>query len=324
MESKLPIIAKEILKGKRIALAGHTSPDGDSLGSILALALGLKQLGKEVFPLIQEEVPSKYQFMPGAQLLHRQPPEDIDMFITVDCGDEERLGDLKDFLKENIIIFNIDHHQGNTSFGDFNFHDANASATGELIYDLLKVLGVSINYEIALNLYTAIVTDTGSFNFANTTQKAHNIAGEMINLGIDPAFVAETVFRVKPLCELRLIGMALSELQVSKNGKYAWVSIPIDWFDETGCPVEASEGIVNYPRYLPGVQVGLVFREKEREVISVSFRSQENIDVSKLARNFGGGGHKQAAGCIIHGSLDMVKAKVLAEVEKLTQGMVEG
>lgn len=321
MKNDLPEIVRRLLEAKNICIIGHSSPDGDSLGSVLSLTIALKQLGKQAIPLCMDGVPDKYLFLPEVSHLRKEyPQEAIDILIFLDCSDPTRAGEnIEELISRSGQVINIDHHQDNQLFGHLNLHDENAAATGELVYALLQELNIKWELSIAINLYTSIVTDTGSFAYSSTTAHTLRIASFLLEIGVNPAEVSEYAFQMKPYCELKLMGKALDSLHISENGYFAWVSLPIQWFKDTGCSLESMEGIVNFARYIPGVEVGVAFKEVGEKNIKVSLRSSPKVDVSKIAALFGGGGHRQAAGCTIKADLSSAESQVIGAIEAIFQ-----
>lgn len=310
----LKIISDIIKKSENIIICGHAMPDGDSVGSTVAMGLAVKMMGKSVTVISSDTVPKSYEFLPGVKdvVSLKDFSKACDLAIILDCTDLYRGGDeLAELLKNVTTIINIDHHVSNNNFGHYNFVDPAAAATGELVYRLVKVLGLNVTADIAMNLYTAIAMDTGSFRYDNTTADTHKIAAELISTGINVAWINEHLFEHKEIITLKLLGRALAGIRLSPCGRVAWISVPFSIMEEMGARDEHTDGIVNYPRTAEGVEIGLLFREIEPGKIKVGFRSKETADVNKLAANFGGGGHPRAAGCLIKGNLAEVEAKVV-------------
>ncbi len=314
-------IVKEIKEGQRFLVASHKSPEGDAIGSSLALTIALKNLGKAVTIYNQDGVPKLLQFLPRAKEISREFPRDttFDCAFIVDCGDLQLLGEKFTRTKGIKKIINIDHHSTNNGFGDLQFIDPGASATGELIYHLLKKIPAEITQEIATNIYTAILTDTGSFHYHNTTAEGLRIASEMIEQGAEPEKIARELYETQPLAYLQLLALVLNTLEVTHEGKVVSLTVLREMFQQTGTSKEATEGFVSYPCTIEGVSIALLFREISEGKFKISFRARKNIDVSLLAQEFGGGGHQKAAGCTIEGTLPEVKNTVLQVVGKHLQ-----
>jgi phosphoesterase RecJ-like protein len=212
---------------------------------------------------------------------------------------------------------NIDHHKGNGRFGDFNWVDEEASSTGEMIYRLLfEGMGLPLNQEAAISLYTAILTDTGCFRFSNTTPQALRIAGSLLEMGLAPEKIASQLYEQRGLGQLHVLGELLSGLQVTQNGKIAWGLITQEMLDRAKISLLETEGFVNYPRSVKGVEVAVIFKEAGSRRYRVSLRSKGGVDVGRVASAFSGGGHHNAAGCTVSGDLDEVRDRVLDEIER--------
>lgn len=308
-----------ILKGQEFLVTTHLNPDGDAVGSLLGLSLALQFLGKEVKLICPHPVPSIYQFLPGTEFV--QSPKTLEkksfeVGIILDCTELERTGkDLVPVLKLCKNLVNIDHHVSNKIFGTVNFVDPEAAATGELICEILETIKVPISPEVASNLYVALLTDTGSFQFTNTTPRSHRTAARLLEYGAAQEQIQQFIFEHRSLTSLNLLEKSLSTLSISKNRKVAWMTIPQKFFLDVGGKIEDCEGFINYPKSLAGVEVGILFKELDSNEIKVSFRSKNFVDVNRLATFFGGGGHERAAGCTIWGHLKEVESKVVKITE---------
>jgi phosphoesterase RecJ-like protein len=299
-------------------LTGHVNPDGDCLGSVIALGLALEDMGKKVKWVSEGTLPAMYSILPGADRFCRPPlqvPEHI-IVIALDCAIPGRL-----VLANDINVdLNIDHHCSNSMFGRINIVDPEASATGEMVYNLIKALDRPITPRIALALYIAIATDTGFFRYSNTRPSSLHIAGELAEIGgLDMGQVAEIVHERKKYGTLKLLGKVLERMQLEVDGKVAWIEITQAQLERFKTDLDETEGFVNYCRQVDGAQIGVLFRETEHNDVRVSIRSNSNWDVSKLAAHFGGGGHPRAAGCILTDSLPVARRKFLAYTAKWMQ-----
>lgn len=313
------ISLKNILDTKNIYLVvSHDSPDGDAIGSVLAFGKALENLNKEYRVYIGDNIPDKYSFLSGAdKIITSEDNIDITPQVTLalDCGDVNRLKLEKDIFLNFII--NIDHHVSNNYFGHINIVDSKACATGEVLYDLFIDLGIQIDIDIASALYTAILTDTGCFRFSNTTPNSHIIASELIKKGINTQKITREIYEKRSIENLKILGKALDNLQVSENGKYAWSFITREMISNANAKDSDIEGIINYIREIKGVEVGILLKETANSTVKVGLRSNEFIDVSELANYFSGGGHKRAAGCEISGSIDEVADLVFGKIENI-------
>lgn len=296
-------------------VTSHISPDGDSIGSLLAMTHVLLDFGKKVTPVVNDDIPEKYKFLPGSNLIIKENTDFYDAIICLDSGDEERLGFKKSLKEYGSKIINIDHHKSNTFFGDFNIIDSSASSVGEILYRLLENK-VAINYNIALNIYTSIITDTGSVKYSNTTPLTLKILAELVAKGIKPDFVSRHVFEKRSLSSIELLKLALDTLEISAEGKLASLYITQDMIKTTGAKDEDTDGIINYPREIEGVEVAVLFKEYEESLIKVGFRSNDWVDVGEIAEKFNGGGHLRAAGCTLKQTLPKSREIVLNTIKK--------
>ncbi len=303
-------------KGNNFLLASHLNPDGDAVGSLLGLGLTLRELGKNVTITCPHPVSRTFSFLPGYELI--QEPGNLnssafDVGVVLDCTEVERTGkEIEGLLNNCNTLLNIDHHVSNTNFGNLNLVDTDAAATGELIFEILEDMGVSITPEIATNLYVAIVTDTGSFQHQNTTARCHRNAASLLQFGAAHSRAYQLLYEERSLKSLRLLEKCLRTLSVSEDGLVAWMAVPQKYLIETGCGIEECEDLVNYPKSISGVEVGILFKQVSNNEVKVSFRSKNYVDVNSLAASFGGGGHERAAGCTVHGTLKDVERRVLA------------
>jgi phosphoesterase RecJ-like protein len=312
--NSLEEIADVLSKCKKVVMCGHSIPDGDSVGSVLAMKYLLSGIGVECYLPAEHGFPALFRFLPGAEdtLKINNLPKSYDAAVILDCTDLGRLGDdLEKFIRMSSKIINIDHHVSNHQFGQYNYVDSNASATGEIVFELVKLLDQPLTREIAENIYSAIVMDTGSYRYENTTDKTHRITAELVKTGIDVAGINRNLFEKKDVISLKILGYALNVLSTSDDKKVAWVTLPYKEMHEMGVRDEHAEGIINYPRMLQGVEVGLLFREITPDRFKVGFRSNSLVDVNKLASVFGGGGHPRASGCLIEGCRQQVEKKVI-------------
>lgn len=318
-EISLSEAAELIQQAGRMCFFLHVSPDGDSIGSTLGVYHALRAAGKDVVLPLVEPIPRVYRFLPGwdtAFTPWQQVQGPFDLAVFLDCGDRSRVGDAEPLVQMARATLNIDHHQTNTIYGDYNHLDYSAAALGEVAYRLLRTLGLPFTREIATCIYTAIVTDTGSFKYESVTAETHRIAAELLACGVRPYDVAAAVFENETAPSLRLLARALGTLQV--EGKLAWVHVDQAMLRETGALDEDTEGIVNYARAVNGVEVGCFFRETANGGVKVSLRSRGHVDVGAVAVSLGGGGHARAAGITLPGvALAEAMDRVLAAVRPL-------
>ncbi len=310
-------IAKEIKQHNSYLLVGHAIPDGDCIGSLSGLYQGLEALGKEVRIMLQNPAPVIYGYLPGVEII--ESPEMLGAFngivIFVDCSDEERVGEqARKVLTGRQFSINLDHHQGNSLFAEYNYVDEQAAAAAEIVYHLLRELKVDITAGIASGIFAGIVMDTGSFLNGNTTSESMRIAADLIALGADVNQARINLFESKTWPEILLLRICLQYLEISEDGKIAWITLPYEDLAMIGATAFFPEGLINYARMIEGVEVGLLFRETEPGQVKIGFRSKMNVNVAAIAGHFGGGGHKQAAGARQQGKLDEVKTRVIQSV----------
>ena len=313
-----------IKKGRRFLITAHVNLEGDALGSQLAMKELLTGMGKEAFILDSDPVPEHYRFLPkAAEVSDKFDKVGVfDTAVVLDCPTLNRTGKVRDVIKARAVpVINIDHHVSNEKFGDVNWVEPNASSAGEMVFRLFKETAVKMTKEVALSLYIAILTDTGSFNYDNTSSVTHEIAGELLGYGLDPALVSENVYERRSVEDINLLGLVLATIRVNKNGTVAYLEVTKDMLDKTGADLAKSEGLINFARSIDGVKVAVLFKEdqKDKNKINISFRSKGNgdvIDVNRIASIFGGGGHTKASGCVVTGKLEEVKKKVLDKIEK--------
>ncbi|AGB40678.1 exopolyphosphatase-like enzyme [Halobacteroides halobius DSM 5150] len=311
-------IKELILDYDKFLVTGHIGPDGDSIGSILALKLALEQLGKVVEVVIADELPDCFSFLSSSTSIKEYDTElevDFDLVFVLDCGTWDRIAEVEELVDEQIIV-NLDHHSDNTYFGDYNFVKE-VAATAELIYHLIEVTPqLDLNQDIATAIITALITDTGSFRYSNTTSRTHQIAAQLLEYDVDTAYISRQIFGTNSYENLKLRGQLLRNLQVDKSGKIAWMKISQELLDDVGTTLDDTAGIVNYPRSLEGAEVGLLFKEQASQEIKVSLRSNSYLPVNEVAHKFGGGGHARAAGCLIEDTLEQAEEKIITALAK--------
>lgn len=316
---------KSYLQGKSdIKLLVHDKPDGDCLGSALALGLVLESIGYKPEILIPDKMPEIYEFLPGQHLVAIRPPfllsQDV-LIIAVDCADKTRFDYLIPTSSGGVI--NIDHHISNTSFGDYNLIDSDAAAAGEIIYRLLAENDMEITGDIATCLYTAISSDTGSFSYSNTTYKTLQIAADLLAKGANIKQIRYNLFEKKPLEDLLIIKKGLENLYLSRDGRVAACTIAYRDLSENNLLTADTDNLINILRSTTGVEVALLFKEVLPEKVKLSLRSKEYYNVNDLAQQYKGGGHPRAAGCTITGNLKDVVHEVLQKTEGAFKGRRE-
>lgn len=315
VECNIQKTANIITSANKIAIVAHINPDPDTLGSVLGLGKALQKIGKEVIMLVDDKIAHSLNFMPGICEIKRPeeiPEQHFDLLIVIDASDLDRIGNVAKGIVAPIL--NIDHHISNTLFADYLLLDTKAAATGEIIYFLLQELKIPLDLDIATNLYIAITTDCGFFQYANTTSRTMHCAAELLTYGIKPNEISDSL-EVKSLDSVQLLVKVLQTMEFYSNNKIAIISLPKALCSEG---VE-TEGFIKYPRYIDGVEVAVLFKYVADTTTRISMRSK-NLDVSKVALLFGGGGHKRAAGCTIYENLATAKSQL---IKKLNEAIEE-
>jgi len=309
-------IVEQIETNQSFLVVAHENPDGDAIGSTLGLANALREMGKDVVALNVDGVPQIMQFLPGFDQLVTALPDksEFDVAFVLDSGDLVRAGlPVHECSK---VLINIDHHP-HSDFGDICFLDTAASATAVLIDRILQRCDYEMSLEVAKPLYLGILSDTGSFRYSSANPEAFNVAGRLVGMGIDPWEIASCLYESLAPERMKLLGLVLPTLQISECGRYASVAMTEDILKESGASEEHTDGFVNYPRAIRGVEVALFFRQVAPNAYKISFRSRGNIDVGSMARELGGGGHHNAAGAKVTGNLDEARAIVSGLLDRL-------
>lgn len=301
----------ELIEAKRrFAITSHIRPDGDSLGSSLGLYWLLRALDKDAEVIMRDPVPHAYQQLPGANEVRVTPTVDptYHAVFVIECSDITRPG-LIDLEKQFVV--NIDHHSTTALFGSINWIDSTASAVGEMIYNLCKATGVRVTKEIAECVYTALITDTGSFHYSNTTERTFKVASELVRTGVKPAKTAEAVFASYPWSRIELMGAVLSTARRDDSGRVACMRQSLEMQQGAHASDEDADGFVNYPLTVGEVEAVALLKECEPGVYRTSLRSKGDVNVAKVAEKFGGGGHRNAAGCTLRGSWEEAETVIV-------------
>ena len=322
-ERLLAEICEEIQARQRFFLTSHSRPDGDSIGSQLALAFALDALGKEVRIVNADAAPEHYFEFPGMDRIEiaAEVPSgfEADAVIVMECGELSRTG-VRGF--EGQFIINIDHHVGNRMYGAINWFDESAAACGEMVFDVIRGLGVPLNLEIATHIYLAILTDTGSFHHSNITPRTFDICRQTVEAGVNPAAMARRVFDSNSFGKLKLIGALLDRMELLDHGRLAVLYLDDAMLKASGCTHNDTEGLINLPLTARDIQAVVFFKVAGDGTVRVSMRSKYDVDVRLVANAFGGGGHKNAAGFTVTGSLDQVRSAILDRVvAAISQGL---
>ena len=318
MRSDVHDAARLLRESERILIAGHVNPDGDSLGSMCALGHVLRSLGKTVVMISPEGVPDGYKFLPGSEhIVHElSQNQQFDLCVMVDAENVGRLGSVAEALKNCRKVLDIDHHPGGDRTADVQVVDPTSASSAEIVFEILKEMGIRISTAVAECLLTAIVTDTGCFRFSNVKPATLRTAASLIERGASINKVVRKVYETRPLSSAKLLGAALSSLNTAENGRIAYACISQQQMTAAGADSSEAEGIVNYVRSVRGARIGILFREEEDGTTRVSLRAGEGFDVAQVARLFGGGGHKTAAGCTIDRPVDEAVDLVIGAVQK--------
>jgi phosphoesterase RecJ-like protein len=311
-------ILDAVREHRTFCIVGHIRPDGDCIGSQLGLALALRNEGKRVTVWNQDAIPLKYKFLVGDGLIEKpQRGEKFDCVIATDCASYARLGMAGDCVKQRKVLINIDHHATNPRYGDVNWVSPREPSTGELIYRLLKVARWPITKPIADLLFTAISTDTGSFQYATTRPGTFHAGAELVTRGANLAKICDEVYQSYPLSRAKLLKHVYSKFRLADNDRIAWLWLKKKDFTRTGAESDDTEGLIDHLRAIEPVVVACVFEEVEPELTRISLRSKSaRVNVSEICGQFGGGGHPAAAGARIPGRPLSVQRKVIAAVKR--------
>jgi phosphoesterase RecJ-like protein len=312
-------VLDHLLRRRSILLTTHDPLDGDGIGSEIGLLRLLRRLGRDARIVNAGPTPESFRFLPGVEEVLCVPAgldATVDAVVTLDCGSRQRVAHILDALPERSFVVNIDHHAGTEPFADVNWFDVQSAATGQMIYRLALEARVEIDPDMALALYTALVSDTGRFSYSNTTPECHEMAAHLLRCGVRPDLVLRHLYREKPMELVRIEGMAAAELRFAAGGRIAWTRLTQEMFRTAGIsPLEARD-IVDIPASVAGVIVAGLFREVEAgRLTKVSLRSTGVLDVSRFAARYRGGGHERAAGCQIAAPLDAAEAMVIRDLE---------
>lgn len=310
-------IKKEIEKANNIVILTHEAPDGDAIGSILAMKLGLKQMGKEA-DLIIEECPKTYAFLPGTEDIKTSSKiEKYDLAISLDCADEKRLNGGLTYFENAKVKVVIDHHGSNKMFGDLNFVNPASPACCEILIAIFEYCGVEITKEMGECLLTGIITDTGGFKYDGVTAETFEFTAELLRKGVHVSEIYKRVLQVKTRAHFELSKLVMERMELLENDKIAFSYLTLEDLEKTNAEPGDDEGLVEIGRDIEGIEVSVFIKEKEGENgYKVSLRSSNDINVSDICLLFGGGGHPKAAGCFIQGDIEQVKNKLINAIRK--------
>lgn len=312
-------IVAAIHQRQRFVVSSHARPDGDSIGSQLAFAYAARALGKEVTVVNRDAAPPPLMAFPGvsAITIADAVSGDFDAAVIMECGDLARPGVAG---LERQFLINIDHHPGNTGYGDINWFDSSAAACGEMVFDLVGALGVPLTREIATHIYLAILTDTGSFHYSSISPRTFDICRQTLEAGVDAVAVARSVYDSNNMGRLKLFGAVLSAMQIDPSGRIAIVYLDREMARAAGGTYEDTEGLINLPLTVKEIQAVVFFKQNDGDEYRVSMRSKGEIDIGSVAKSFGGGGHKNAAGCTVTGPIDVLQKLFLEKIEQAIDG----
>jgi len=311
-------LLKKLRSGHRYVITSHINPDGDAVGSSLGLVRILRAIGKGAVIWSRDEPPKLYRALAGSARMHlgSEPPagfpDSFDGAIVLECPTLDRCG-LEEHLSD-LPVINIDHHLGNEHYGEVNWVDTAAPSLGEMIYRLSQGLMVNLDQETATALYLTLVTDTGGFRFANSTPAAFAAASALVTEGASPEQVAQWLYESQPESAVRLLGEMLQSLEIH-DGRVATAVVTLEMFDNAGASSSDTEGLIDHPRSIAGVDAVALLRQVDEKRFKVSLRSRGDIDVEKVARQHGGGGHRNAAGYMADGPIEDLRPKVLSELQ---------
>ena len=301
-------IVDEIHRRQRFVISSHVRPDGDAIGSQLAMAYALRHLGKQVRIVDGDQPPTPLRVFPGVHEIEVMSRIDDpgDAVMIMECGDLARTG-VAGF--ERGYVINIDHHPGNTMYGALNWFDLSAAACGEMVFNVVEALGVPLTTEIAVHVYIAILTDTGSFHYSNISPKTFEICRRCVEAGVDPPAIARSIFDSNNLGRLKLFGAVLSKMELDPSGRLATVYVDHQLATQCGGTYEDTEGLINLPLTVKEIQAVVFFKENGPDDWRISMRSKGEIDINAVAKQFGGGGHKNASGCSAKGRFEDLKKR---------------
>lgn len=319
-------IIQQFNNSNKIIVVTHTHPDGDAIGSLIAMGMSLEALNKKITLYCESLIPAVYRFLPEVhRVVNKIGNLNYDMAVILDCGDLSRVGQTVSYLEQIPVIVNIDHHVTNTRFGHLQLIDTSACATAEIVYRLIKQMGLPFSKSVATSIYTGILADTGSFRFSNTNKAAFAICQEMVEIGVDPHNIAQHVYGTYSLSRIKLLNLALDSIELSENGKLSIMTLTQKMFDETNTKPEDVDGLINYAQRIEDVEVAALIQEhhngnensRTTNRFHVSLRSDGTFDVAAIAAMFGGGGHSSAAGFSIEETLSSVKSRIFSLADKI-------
>jgi phosphoesterase RecJ-like protein len=316
---ELQQIVDAVRARRRFVISSHARPDGDSIGSQLAMAYALREMGREVAIVNADPAPPPLMAFPGVPDIRIAPGAEgeFDAAIIMECGDLQRTGVTG---LERFFVVNIDHHPGNTSYGQINWFDPGAAACGEMVFDLVRALDVPLTRTIATHIYLAILTDTGSFHYSSISPRTFDICRECLEAGVDPVLVARNVYDSNNMGRLKLFGAVLGAMQIDQTGRIAIVYVDHEMARAAGGTYEDTEGLINLPLTVKEIEAVVFFKQEKGDRYRVSLRSKGNVDIGVIAKEYGGGGHKNAAGCAVSGPIEELQKALVGKIEGAIDG----
>ncbi len=312
-------IIEAINEGQSFLITSHVRLDGDALGSELALFLILSDLGKKAVIYNQDDTPKNYYFLPAAQKIVHQfdNAQQYDAAFVLDCSELERVGDKAAEIGKIGKIINIDHHVSNGVFSALRILDTQASSTGELLYSLFKQMSYNMTPDVCTNLYAAILTDTGGFRYSSTRKETLWAAGNLVENGADPQWISENIYESDSPAKLKLLAKVLETLSLDLKNKVGSLVVTQNALRDTGASLEHTEGLVDIPRTVKEISISILYTQLADDYFKLSLRSKGSVNVEKIAKKFGGGGHVNAAGCTIKGKIDTIKLQILQAIKEI-------
>jgi bifunctional oligoribonuclease and PAP phosphatase NrnA len=317
LEEVIDSIRKIIDRTDQITCLAHKDADADSLGSALGFAIALRAMGRRVRVVVPEPLPRLLEYLFGFEMVETGGAPLGDTVFTFDCATLGRFGERRAEVERARTVVNIDHHTSNTAFGTINLVDASASATGQVIFELLQELRAPISPAVATNLYAALFTDTGGFRHENTTEAALRLAAALVAAGADPGWVALKSYKSRSIAQVRLEGLAIAQMHSEMDGRLLWSEVTLRMLEQAGADMQDAEGIIDALQSIATMEIALLFKETAPSHTKLSVRTRDPIDATDVCTPFGGGGHRRAAGAEFHEGLPVVERKVLDVAQRL-------
>jgi len=310
-------IIAAINEGKSFVITAHVRLDGDALGSELALYLMLIDMGKKAVIYNQDETPQQYRFLPGAQNIVNELGDtgQYDVGVVLDCSNLERVGEKSAQIEKIKTLINIDHHISNGGFCQLSMLDGQASSTGELLCRLMREMRCKMTKDICTNLYAAIITDTGGFRYSSTHQDTLRAAGDLVENGANPQWISENIYENDSPARLKLLAKVLETMSLDLENKVGSLLVTQEALRQTGASLDHSEGFIDIPRTVKGIDISVLYSQLKNKYFKISLRSKGQINVERVARKFGGGGHINAAACRIEGNIEEIKILILEAIK---------